>query len=70
MGGCLVGVGCCAWEADGGKLLLELGLGVMRLMVVWVGLEVWVEQKKFLRARRRCARIYRQFFERQDDAIY
>lgn len=37
MGGCLVGVGCCAWEADGGKLLLELGLGVMRLMVGWVG---------------------------------
>ena len=36
----------------------------------WVGLG-WVGGvggKKFLRARRRYARIYRQFFERQDDA--
>ena len=53
-------VASCYWSLGWGDAV-DGGLG-------WFGLEVGVEQKKFLRARRRYARIYRQFFERQDDA--
>ena len=44
MGGCLVGVGCCAWEADGGLVHLGIGGGVVSvcdLRVRTLGLGSW-----------------------------
>ena len=44
MGGCLVGVGCCAWEANGGLVHLGIGggvVGVCALLVRMLCLGAW-----------------------------